>query len=422
MKNTIVLLITLACTSLIVSAQSETLKISTIDKSTARMDPVHITKIFTQRGLDSLIDTRASITYVRRFSKLRKEEKKYKTRVNKFQNRRYFIYYDSTKHYIGGKNGEYEDYYLGMAVWMKNIENSLRERRNLRQFEVTVADNPQGTDDQLDIERQRERIWDIYVDSINDAHNLSVEYFFKYRNTRKLVFGVGKGKDKSLRTSLFYENNLEGKQNRFLNNYGLNFNQNGVPVVTTELFKDYFPYVRFSVSTVMNSTAPDTNAIGSDDLKEDALQRIIAGGGNVVGKLSSPIFHYTNTSEGILDLHSTANVKFGIDVPRLGTLDNDVNLMANPYVNMGLVYNGYKGDIAILGDVSFGYLRGSSQYYDYLGIDKNSSIRNRGMFMHKLECGFAFGRALRLTYGYLFGDEYWRSENVNQISVVFVPN
>lgn len=419
MKKEIRLLLVLLLFSHTVDAQTEVVKITKVSRYEQNIDSTYTAKLFKYYGIESMVESSDCDSVKRKLSFLFKDSKKMVIN-NNFCGRRYFNYYNK-KYYLGGRNSDKEDYYLGMAIWSKNLRDDLVDRRNKSLLEASVDSVPSNSYDLKAIEARRETILDSYQDSIDEAHKLSVEYFFKYRNSRKLVMGVGKGKDKSLRTSMFYENNLEGKNDRFLSNYGLNFGQGGSPAVSTEVFKDYFPYIRASLSTVLNTSVTDSNTSDADDIKNQALQRLIGGGGNLVGKLSTPFFHYTDTREGVFRVFSTVNVKGSIDVPRLGTIENDVNWMVNPYFNIGLVYSGYNGDIALLGDVSVGYLYGGDSYFDYLFLKDDSSLRQKGMFMNKLEFGLAFGRAFRLTYGYLFGSDYWKSENVNQISITFVP-
>ncbi len=352
-----------------------------------------------------------------------KEGNKTKIIENKFRGRNYAVYYGN-RYYIGGKNGLDEDYNLAMAIKALEIKRGLI---SLRQSELdTLLKNMtiDGADDQEALDRKREEVYSKFAQKIEKSHKKSVEYFFKYRNTRNLSFGIGTGRDKALRTSLFFEQNVDGKEDRFLNNYGLNWGLDGTPSVNSELFKDYFPFVRFSIGTVVSSnvTVEDTNIVNNTELKEETLQRIISGGGNFVGTISTPILHGYSNVEGALRFLMTGNIRSAIDVPKLGTIQNDVNFMINPYINTSLIYGGYSGDIALLVDFSMGYLVAGKQYYDYLNISDDSRIREKGMFVHKIEAGLAFGKLFRVTYSHMFGNEYWKGENVSKVSFTFVPN
>ncbi len=403
-------------------AQTETLAIKSIPRSPSFSEneqSFFIDDFFSTHNLDKhlKIDTVIDYKYKLKILAIKLGKKDSTLLIRKAFS--YYNYYYNVKSNVNIN----ESYYIGMAVLYDSLKNVLRKKRDLKENEEMKKYNLSNNDERIAYEKQKFKIQSEYQDSIDMYNNISVEYFFKFRNTRSLKFGVGLGRDKAYRTSLFYENNSNGIDYKFLNNYGLNIGSTGIPSVSTEIYKDYFSFFRFSISSIVNSKVDvsDSNYVNNTELKDVTLQRIISGGGNFVIKLSTPALHFTHTRERLLRVVSSFNFKNAFDVPRLGTINNDVNWMVNPYINAGAIYSGYNGQIAILADLSIGYLYGGDNYFNYLNIN-DSKIRERGMFMNKAEFGIGINKLFRITYSYMFGNGYWSEENLNQFSISFVPN
>lgn len=337
----------------------------------------------------------------------------------------FFRFYENQNNFMNNSN---EKYFLGLAVFFKNKVSEIEAKIDIeidKLINVYFKDDMAPEDVNI-FEQKRDNIYNKYQDNISYFKNKSIEYWFHYRNLRNIQGPLIKGSDKALRTSLFYENNIINKKDKFLSSFGITFGKDNNVSIFSELYKDYMGAFRISLGTLISNNGKIENdssgitVIDESERKDATIQRIIGGGGNFIGLISYPIFHVRSKGERTR-FFSTLNSKPSVDVPMLGTISNDFNFNWYNYHEASLIISGLEGNIAFLFTNKFGHLLGNRSYYNYLNIDEENQIRNDGLFMHQLQIGVKFGDTFLISYSTFYGDQFVKTSFPNSISLSLIP-
>src|SRR5690606_15635029 len=131
-----------------------------------------------------------------------------------------------------------EKYFLGLAMFFKERAKNMEVERDDKINEL-IKEHLKGSMVSEDIaifEQKRENVYNEYQIDISRFRNKAVEYYFHYLNLSGLQGPILKDPDKALRTSLFYENNVVNKKDKFLNSFGVTFGKDNNVSVFSELY------------------------------------------------------------------------------------------------------------------------------------------------------------------------------------------
>jgi hypothetical protein len=242
--------------------------------------------------------------------------------------------------------------------------------------------------------------------------DLAKEYYYKARTYRRFkTFPVRN----SVEAQVYYNQSLSDKRARFLNASNINFGGKGEKIsLFNEIYSDYYGPTRFSFG-VLISNKSDSEA-PADEKKEDAVQRLIGGGGNVMISLGLPILGYDSDRDN-LSFKTTFLPKASIDVPTLGTENDEYGFNVDVGSESSIFYNGFLDVLTIFANYRFGIVSGNSIFYENLNKgDKNAFTLNQ------LSIGLAINSTFRLSWNNYWGGGFVSANFPNTISFSIVPH
>lgn len=130
--------------------------------------------------------------------------------------------------------------------------------------------------------------------------------------------------------------------------------------IFSELLSDNFEVVRFSVGTVIAASA-DTL------VTEQALKRLMGGGGNTIVRLDYPLGFFN--SERVTFL-CQASPKLGLDFPIMGTRTDVTTYNFNGGIEVYASIGSNENKVQFFGHGRSSYVFGTDDYYDNLGVPR----------------------------------------------------
>jgi len=125
------------------------------------------------------------------------------------------------------------------------------------------------------------------------------------------------------------------------------------------------------------------------DQQEEALQKLVGGGGNSVLNIYYPLLYKTGK---YIDLYWQLAPKFAGDIPALGsTTDNvtgNINLGSEFYLDISTEDKALNFFAYVRG----GYIMGSKGFYENLNID------NKGLLFGQINFGFTLNKNIRISF------------------------
>ena len=195
----------------------------------------------------------------------------------------------------------------------------------------------------------------------------------------RLFFNMdGSGNSAQLMSHSFFSYNTESEQ----------------MALYSELFADYFGPVRFGFGALMTTGQDQSEQLETpppiDQANQDALQRLLNGGGNSVISLAFPLLQWRDISwrKGIRIL---AVPKYALDIPALGnTVDTyaanaDIGIEANAH------WAGYTQHVALFFQTRIGYVMGNNAFKESMKTEDN-------FLVSQLNFGIAFRNTIKLSY------------------------
>ncbi len=316
--------------------------------------------------------------------------------------------YPKTKFY---PQNETQHQYLLTAVHFKLSSNEIQAKidsiNNQKIIELKSITNREEIEA---VERKYGALILPYLKSQEDLHKFSVKYFYLFRGDRTLqLFPVGIY-DTDIRAELFYENNINSKNNKILGSYLLSYGNKGKISAYTELYSDYFGPFRLGVGTLVSNNltvgrdSAGVTIIDSTERKDDALQRILGGGGNLVTNLDWPFLLIRSRNERIR-LLSSVNIRNSIDIPDIGTYSSDFIEKFDPAISSVLFLSGYKEELVFFATYRFSRLLGNDELFNYLNI-KDTNTRRWGLWTNQISTGLIISSMLRVGVNFNFGNPY----------------
>lgn len=268
-----------------------------------------------------------------------------------------------------------------------------------------------------DLNNQREAALkdnESYLDYSKEYHyyarNLDFFRFFPVRN--------------DIDAQLFYNSTVSENKFQFAENTNFVFNTGGQRVSgMTELYADYFGPFRLSFGALLSNgkVSTFTDSLGnvyvdSAGIQKDAVQELLGGGGNAIFQLSYPLFNYTGPLEHF-NIKGTVSPKFSFDLPSLGNSLTNSTSNTDIGADLALFYAGATNVLTLYTYNRFGYVLGTSGFYDHLLLRKDRD----GFFMTQLTFGVAIKSVFRVSYSIYLGNDYVRSNFQPMVSFSIIP-
>ena len=177
-----------------------------------------------------------------------------------------------------------------------------------------------------------------------------------------------------------YNNNIE--KTNYINSFAILGDQNGA-LAQSEIITDTFGAFRVSFGTVINAKSDKTvdnaslpEAVASET-EEDALKRLINGGGNFYLELILPLLTtYDGTTSDLFTSYTYANFRGAMDVKGFGnnidTSTGNSSFGINSYI--GASTDDKKFNFFIQGNINYNF--GSEEFYTNLGIKDKQGFLN----------------------------------------------
>ena len=295
--------------------------------------------------------------------------------------------------------GEYAKYDNSVSIKIaKAIDKHSEEKENAikRRFEAITENYIKRLDnhtDSLDISIFLRDLEHLRVD-LMDSLEMLVPLKLKaeqliYISSSKVLFPV----QNSTQAKMFFSFDGSGKDSQFLSHSFFSYNTTSSQLALyNELFSDFFGPVRFGFGALI--TGEQSKELDKEtsniEVNQDALQRLLSGGGNSVLSLAYPILQLkdANWTRGLRIL---AVPKYSIDIPALGS--SIENYSAN--VDLGLEANahwsGHNQNVALFFHFRTGYVMGNKSFQQ--AIRSNNNFR-----LSQFNFGVAFKNTIKLSY------------------------
>lgn len=215
---------------------------------------------------------------------------------------------------------------------------------------------------------------------------------------------------------MYYNGTLSDNKAKFLSNSLLAFSSDGGKAsIYNEIYADYYGPIRVGFGALIsNKQTPSTTTPDPNETKNDAVQRLLGGGGNGVFSFSYPILDVQSKNAFFVKL--AASPKLALDVPKIGTDNSAYAVNYNLGVEGSIFYTGALNVLTFYTNFRFAQLAGNGLFYDNLTKTDHKSFN-----MNQLSFGFAITSTFRLSYNYYFGDGFVTSNFPQTISFTIIP-
>ena len=281
----------------------------------------------------------------------------------------------------------------------ENRENSISFGDNISPEEVqareAIADN--------DLVSQQELI--------QNRAGLAAYYYNKTREYKWYYFPIfdwNREIEKSKLTELFFTNKFTDDRLNPLSSSQLNIDFDNQASLSADILSVYFGPGRIALSTLIS-----TNEDSLTNSKENAIQRLIGGGGNLGFTYQIPVFSVElakKISGGVL-----FQPKIGLDIPQLNTtLDTTTfhsELSAQSFIN---IETGSEA-LSFFGGFKASYIIGNESYQEQIGT---------GDFWYRqLSFGITINETFRIVYNNYGGGEFVKQTFPNStLSLILVAD
>lgn len=248
------------------------------------------------------------------------------------------------------------------------------------------------------------------------------EFEFKRRNQKRLnFFPVRNVTD----AQLFYLNEVRESKAQFLRNSLLSFGTSGNKVsIFNEIYADYFGPFRVGFGALVSNSGKnqikdaDGIVIGIDSTsaRQDATQRLLGGGGNGVISLGYPLLNYQNREESFF-FKTDFYPKFSMDVPVLGTVNEEFAWNMDMGIEGSAFYTGVLNNLTFFGNFRLGYTFGNDIFYSNLLKEEEKAF-----FFNQVTIGIAMNSTFRLGWNFYWGDEFVAEHFKSSISFSIIPS
>ncbi|MFL9484803.1 hypothetical protein ACI6Q2_18610 [Chitinophagaceae bacterium LWZ2-11] len=203
----------------------------------------------------------------------------------------------------------------------------------------------------------------IAIDSINQAYSMNKHFLMSARYYRRGLVQLFPAPNANASIRFFTE--ADTLSSKFFANTMLNYNGSSQKLsFTNETYFDFFGPIRFGLGFALTSASSQTDSAKKNT--DDAIQKIIAGGGNINYSLGYPLFSAT-AERLIIKTKAFFSYKGGVDIPKDSSSSsnygfiNDIGLTVNFY-SVGIFKT-----IQLFESSRISYVCGNKNFYNRLG-------------------------------------------------------
>lgn len=207
----------------------------------------------------------------------------------------------------------------------------------------------------------------------------------------KVMFPVKSALD----AKMFFPMDGSGSDTRLMSHNFFSYNTKSEQLALySELFSDYFGPVRFGFGALMigGGTQEEERETFATDIQsnQDALQRLLNGGGNSVISLAYPLLQWRDLTWN-KGLRVLAVPKYALDIPALGSSSDSYAANADLGIEASAHWAGNNQNIALFFQARIGYVMGNSAFKTAINSKKDFVVTQSNF-------GIAFRNTIKLSY------------------------
>lgn len=251
------------------------------------------------------------------------------------------------------------------------------------------------------------------INSINEIKKIAQQYRYKAINSGIITLFPVRN---SIHAQLFYNSQLTSNAYQILKNSNIIYSPDGEKVsVMNEIYADYFGPFRVGFGVLISNNNVKS-PVDTSSSQQDAIQRLLGGGGNAIGGVGFPLLNCSNAS-GQFNIKMAFSPKLSVDVPILGTETGKYAVNSDVGVDGALFYTGTLNTLTFYINSRIGYVFGNSTFYDNLIKDDK-----KGFFFNQVSVGLAINSTFRIAWTNYFGDTFVKDHFTSVVSFSIIPN
>lgn len=269
---------------------------------------------------------------------------------------------------------------------------------------------------------------------LDSKHNSAILEAGKFRNEQKTfdylfrttgrfnnIFQKGGFVKDASDAQMFYNSVISTTKYSLMSTSALSFGSNGSTAsIYNELYADYFGPFRVGIGVLLNNQSTDNGdggkPIDTTKMRNDAIQKLIGGGGNGVFNIYYPLVSFQDASNAF-NVKVYASPKVCANIPKIGTSTNNPAYNYDLGGELGMYYSGVLDAITFYTHLRTGYVGGSSEFY--AGLDKPD---NKAFMLNQFSVGIAVTKVFTVSWNTFFGDSYVKRNFQNSLSVSINTN
>lgn len=214
---------------------------------------------------------------------------------------------------------------------------------------------------------------------------------------------------------LFYTDEYNKKTLEFLQNSNINFNFDGNASLYSDIISTYMGPVNLSIGNLISNNANVDTTSQSDSTtqsapnKEDAIQKLVGGGGNLLLKASYPLFIFKlddrREINPIFKGKSLVFAKVAYNIPGIGTVSSD-NLNFSLQCGANIDFTAGKPDFSFMSNIKYTFIWGTADFRKTLGIGEGTKYSSNIISMFKADFGFNISNKFLVGVNFYFGSKY----------------
>lgn len=187
----------------------------------------------------------------------------------------------------------------------------------------------------------------------------------------------------------------------------------------SELYHDYIGAFRLGMSVLVSDTKVDKDSISSSEKDstisaEGAIQRLIAGGGNMLITARLPLLNCHSLSNHI-NFKAMYTNALALDVQNPAVKDKLPSSIIRTGLECSMFYSGLEGKFVLFANAQSGIIKGNSAFYSNIGSSENKAI-----WFNQINVGIEVAKFMNISYQINGGNSIFKNKFQNGFSVQLV--
>jgi len=282
----------------------------------------------------------------------------------------------------------------------KNAENTFAFKNDSLRKEFY---NGNLTIELFEVEKNRlDEAYNLEVAKYNLVMNKSMQDYNNSKNEKRIYFPIIDWKykeNKTELTELVFSNQLSNKKFKVLRSTVFNIDPKGGASIYSEIVSSYIGFGKISISGLLNNDNQSSDTIPTTivEKQDDAIQRLIGGGGNI--GLSYSIPWVSGTMGRFFRFGSVMTIpRIGVELPIVSkTIDNpSFQYEFSNESFFTLATN--KKNIGLFGNYKMAIVSGESKF--------QKIIENNSIFFHQITLGIVINETFRVGLNLFRGSDF----------------